>query len=111
VRYLHLLDLARDHPFDAIELHLWAAFREGTTLDVERMRGYVADRMYWIRDQVRAYTGLVDRDTGASLPWWEARRQAIAAFKAARGPVPPRALPKREVYAGREPGEEDEPTR
>jgi hypothetical protein len=108
VRYLHLLDLARDHSFDAIELHLWAAFREGTKLDVERMRGYVADRMYWIRDQVLAYSGLVDRKTGAPLPWWEARRQAIAAFHAARGPAPSRARPKTDVYAGREPGEEEE---
>lgn len=80
-RYHHFLDLARDLSFEHIELHLWAAMRNGTRLDPERIKGYVEDWMTWIKDQVQAYSHRVN-EYGVPLPWWEARRQVILAMRA-----------------------------
>lgn len=85
-RYGHLLTLAREltHEghcdFQAIEVHLWGALRNGTRLDGERIKGYVEDRMYWIRDQVTSYANVADPATGAKLPWWEGRQRRILAM-------------------------------
>ena len=97
IRYTHMLDLARNHDFDAVELHLWAAFREGTKLDADRMRSYIDDRMWWLKEQVHAYSGKVDACTGAPLPWWEGRRQTILAMRASTGMKLEAAAAAREV--------------
>jgi hypothetical protein len=82
VRYGHLLILARTESFEAIERHSWENLRR-TKLETEDIRRYVEARLEWVRDQVTAYSGLVDPQTGAKLTWWEGRRQTIEAVRAA----------------------------
>jgi hypothetical protein len=89
IRYTHLIDLAMDHTFEAIEAHLWDAFRAGTVLPESRIQGYVADRVAWVKDQVLSYSGIPDEETGAPMPWHVARRKVHAQFRAARGAAPP----------------------
>lgn len=81
VRYAHYLTLAREMDFDAIEAHLWQSFRGRKGFGAVRSRGYIADLMHWVKDQVLSHSNIVDEFTGATLPWWEGRKQVILAMR------------------------------
>lgn len=103
IRYRHFLTLAQGHTshghcdFDAVSLHLWAAMRSKTKLDVDDMRRYVEERLAWVKDQVTSYSGIVDDRTGALLPWWDARRQRLTALRDATDAQAQRAEDEREA--------------
>lgn len=81
VRYGHYLDMAKGEDFDAIQRHLWEFFRSRKSFDAQDAKERIEGLMYWIREQVSAYTRKADPITGAKMPWWEARRQTILAMR------------------------------
>jgi len=81
IRHRHYLALARTIGLDGLRLHLSEdlAARYGQATD--RIQGYLSSIMQWASDQVTSHSDQVDEQTGAPLPWWEARRRMIAAMQ------------------------------
>ncbi len=79
-RYAHLLQvlhLGGQTNFDALEAHLYADLRDRVD-DADHVRCLVHDLMTWARNEVEVWSDYPDDHTGATLPWWEARRRAHA---------------------------------
>ena len=71
LRSRHHLTLARSYPsLDAVRVHLVSHDTRGAQAD---------DCIRWLAQVIEQYTGIPDPETGAPLPWWEARRQLALA--------------------------------
>lgn len=90
-RLEHYVQLAADYGTDALKTHLETYIRQWYPHDGDRAREAIHGHMGWVWDQVNAYGGLVDPQTGESLSWYAGRQQATAAMHAfyARGPEQP----------------------
>ena len=75
VRSAHQMQMARAG-IDALRTHLYRFF--ALTADTDRRHDLITDICRWMATLIDTYDGYVDPETGAPLPWWEARQQAMA---------------------------------
>ena len=107
-RSAHQMILAHDG-LDALSAHLHQYHAQ--QLPPEERREAVHSLCAWIANLVKLYSGFADDSTGATLPWWEAKRlveartheiarsayeQAPEAYKQAH----PYAVPTRDAVPG-----------
>jgi len=74
VRSAHQLHTARAG-MDALRTHLYQFF--APQADPDRRQALISDICRWVATIMDTYGHDVDADTGAPMPWWEARRQVI----------------------------------
>lgn len=79
-RLEHYVQIAADYGTDALKTHLETYVRQWYPHDGERAREVIHGHMGWVWDQVNAYGGLVDQQTGETLSWYTGRQQATAAM-------------------------------
>lgn len=73
-RMAHHLRIAKDEGLDALKAHLMDVYVYKRETHRQRPDS-VDDICRWTAQLMEQYSGLVDPQTGADLPWWEARRQ------------------------------------
>lgn len=75
VRTVHHLSLVRQGGLDRLRIHLREHYaQEG---GYQERREAVESLCHWIGNLMQRWAGMADEYTGASLPWWEARQQAL----------------------------------
>ena len=91
-RSRHYLEMARRTSLDTLRWHLHEQFVR--LRDTEKQRPDVVDDIcLWVSTLLEQFNNLADPDTGAPMPWWEARAYmaerkreiAVAAYQ--RAPV------------------------
>lgn len=70
LRSRHYLQLAKDCTLAKVRAHL-----QGYGMKQERAE----DCLRWLAQVIDQYSGIPDPQTGAPLPWWQARQQLMAA--------------------------------
>lgn len=97
-RSAHQLHLARLGGLESVREHLHRYWAQRLTPDDRRER--IDAVCAWLGHLMAQYAGLVDPDTGRSLPWWEvrqyvaSRREAIAQQARERAPARQPLVPR-----------------
>jgi len=76
VRHRHYLHLARTESVKALEDHLFVERSRLSRRDADDIAAGIRDVVAWVYGEIEAWKGLVDAQTGAPLPWWQARQAA-----------------------------------
>lgn len=74
-RARHQLFLARSG-IDALKTHLWLNY--AVHLPQQRREASISGICAWVAGEMDVWSGYVHPETGATLPWWEARTKAHA---------------------------------
>ena len=80
-RLSHYLEMARDYGCDALRSHLAEYLGLWYATNPDKAKEVAQSHMGWVWDQINTYGGLVDDQTGATLSWYDGRKQALAAIR------------------------------
>ena len=80
-RLEHYIQFAADYGTDALRTHLTTYMQAWYSGDSGKAKEAVHSHLGWVWDQMNTYGGLVDDQTGATLSWYDGRKQALAAIR------------------------------
>src|SRR5437762_10846755 len=77
IRARHHLGLAKQGGLDVLRPHLYQHYAQFPRITSEERRDAIESLCNWVGGMMTMWGGFADEETGAPLPWWEARRQAM----------------------------------